>query len=148
MDEVNNKNEVAAFVAQKIKEFLEKTGTSQRDAAERLKTSPQNVNNYLKGSQPFGAAVAQKWHDAFGFRINWLRTGEGPMFDDPGVNNNTAGGDMVINSPGAVLSSEGGDVRVYKDLYEKAQNEIIELKAKVYKLMDRLSANGLDCNCD
>lgn len=147
MDVVNNKNEVAAFVAQKIKEFLDMTGISQREAAERLKTSPQNVNNYLKGSQPFGAAVAQKWHDAFGFRVNWLRTGEGPMFEESSVNNNNAGGDMVINSPGTVISSEGGDVRVYKDLYEKAQNEIIELKAKVYKLMDRLSALGEDCEC-
>ncbi len=147
MNEAKNKTEVTAFVAQKVKEFLDRTGVSQREAAERLNTSPQNVSNYLKGSQPFGVAVAQRWHEAFGFRVNWLRTGEGPMFEEGAVSNNTAGGDMVINSPGAVLSSEGGDVRVYKDLYEKSQNEIIELKAKIYKLMDRLSEHGLDCEC-
>lgn len=138
----------ALIVAQKIKEYLRSNGITQREAAEALGCSQQLVNTYLSGKQPMGMKTAKKWHEAYGFRVNWLLVGEGPMFEESGVNNNTAGGDMVINSPGAVLSSEGGDVRVYKDLYEKAQNEIIELKAKVYKLMDKLSANGLDCECD
>lgn len=113
-----------------------------------LGTSKQNVSNYLNGSQNFGQNVAAKWHDAFGFRVNWLRTGEGPMFDNAPVQNNVAGGDMIINSPGASTSSSEGDVRVYKDLYEKAQAENLSLRAKLYKLMDRLTQNGLDCECD
>lgn len=54
---------------------------------------------------------------------------------------------MIINSPGATAGSDGTDVRVYKDLLSKAQNEIIELKAKIYQLMDKLTENGIDCDC-
>lgn len=133
-------------VGDAIKVYFVQKKISVADAAKILGITSQAVS--LQLGRAFGPNNAVKWHDAFGFRINWLRTGEGPMFEESSVNNNTAGGDMVINSPGAVLSSEGGDVRVYKDLYEKSQNEIIELKARIYRLMDKLSANGLDCECD
>lgn len=118
------------------------------EIAEKLNTSQQIVSQLLNEKRAFGLKSAQLWHDVFGFRINWLRTGEGPMFEGQTVTNNTSGGDMIINSPGAVTgSSDGADVRVYKDLYDKAQAEIITLKAKIYQLMDKLTENGIDCDC-
>lgn len=137
----------ALEVGRKIQKYFADQGISQAAAGELLGISQGAVSARLCGIKPFGFKAALKWHEAFGFRVNWLRTGEGPMFEEGAVSNNTAGGDMVINSPGAVLSSEGGDVRVYKDLYEKSQKEIVELKTKIFKLMDRLSEHGLDCEC-
>ena len=133
---------------EELKKYFRVQGMSQTEIAEKLQTSQQQVSQLLNGKRAFGARTAQAWSDAFGFRVNWLRTGEGPMFDTPTVQNNTAGGDMIINSPGTSTDSSEGEARVYKDLYEKAQAEIVELRIKMYKLMDRLTQNGLDCDCD
>lgn len=130
-----------------IKKHLLDIGVSQKEAGEKMGMSQGAVANQLC-NRTFGTNAAIKWNKAFGFRVNWLRTGEGPMFDNAPVQNNVAGGDMIINSPGASTSSSEGDVRVYKDLYEKAQAENLSLRAKLYKLMDRLTQNGLDCECD
>lgn len=133
-------------VGDAIKVYFAQKKISNTDAAKMLDITPQAVS--LQLGRTFGPNNAVKWSEVFGFRINWLRTGEGPMFDEPSVMNNTSGGDMIINSPGASTGSSDGDVRVYRDLYEKALAENVSLRAKLYKLMDRLSQNGLDCECD
>lgn len=145
---MNETTNSAIEVGKKIAEYFSQNGISQVAAGERLGISQGAVSARLCGIKPFGNNAAQKWHEVFGFRVNWLRTGEGPMFDTPVVQNNTAGGDMIINSPGTTTDSSEGEARVYKDLYEKAQAEIVELRIKMYKLMDRLTQNGLDCECD
>lgn len=53
---------------------------SQIEAAKILDVQQAAVSNQLNG-RPFGKNSAAKWNKAFGFRINWLLTGEGPMFD-------------------------------------------------------------------
>lgn len=131
-----------------LKKYFYEKGLSQAEIAEKLGCSQQHISMYINGKRPFGLKQAQKWSDAFGFRVNWLRTGEGPMFESAPVQNNTAGGAMIINSPGTTTDSSEGEARVYKDLYEKAQAEIVDLRIKMYKLMDRLTQNGLDCDCD
>lgn len=67
-------------IGKKIKEYFTESGISQIEAAKILKVRQAAVSNQLNG-RPFGKNSAAKWNRAFGFRINWLLTGEGPMFD-------------------------------------------------------------------
>ena len=63
-----------------IKEYFIEIGISQTEAATRLGVQQAAVSNQLNG-RAFGKNSAAKWNKAFGFRVNWLLTGEGPMFD-------------------------------------------------------------------
>ncbi len=66
-------------IGKKIKDYFSEIGMSQMEAAEKLGVQQAAVSNQLNG-RAFGKNSAAKWNAAFGFRINWLLTGEGPMF--------------------------------------------------------------------
>ncbi len=68
------------IIGKKIKEYFSEIGMSQMEAAGILGVHQAAVSNQLNG-RPFGKNSAAKWNKAFGFRINWLLTGEGQMFD-------------------------------------------------------------------
>lgn len=68
------------IIGNKIKEYFAEIGMSQIEAAKVLNVQQAAVSNQLNG-RPFGKNSAAKWNKAFGFRRNWLLTGEGPMFD-------------------------------------------------------------------
>ena len=70
----------AKAIGDKIKEYFSEVGMSQTDIASVLDVQQAAVSNQLNGRR-FGKNAAAKWSNAFGFRENWLRTGEGPMFD-------------------------------------------------------------------
>ena len=67
-------------IGRKIKEYFSEAGMSQLEVAKVLDVQQAAVSNQLNG-RPFGKNSAAKWSNAFGFRANWLLTGEGPMFD-------------------------------------------------------------------
>ncbi len=67
-------------IGRKIKEYFSEIGMSQIEAAEKLGVQQAAVSNQLNG-RTFGKNSAAKWNAVFGFRTNWLLTGEGPMFD-------------------------------------------------------------------
>lgn len=67
-------------IGKTIKEYFTEIGMSQIEAANLLGVQQAAVSNQLNG-RPFGKNSAGKWNKAFGFRVNWLLTGEGPMFD-------------------------------------------------------------------
>ena len=63
-----------------IKEYFLEIGMSQQEAATLLGVQQTAVSNQING-RPFGKNAAAKWNRVFGFRVNWLITGEGAMFD-------------------------------------------------------------------
>ncbi len=67
-------------IGKKIKDYFSEIGMSQTEAAKKLGVQQAAVSNQLNG-RAFGKNSAVKWNSAFGFRTNWLLTGEGPMFD-------------------------------------------------------------------
>ena len=67
-------------IGKKIKEYFSEMGMSQTEVAKALDIQQAAVSNQLNG-RPFGKNAAAKWSNAFGFRVNWLLTGEGPMFE-------------------------------------------------------------------
>ncbi len=67
-------------IGKKIKEYFSEAGMSQQEAAERLGVQQAAVSNQLNG-RSFGKNSAARWNAAFGFRVNWLLTGEGAMFE-------------------------------------------------------------------
>lgn len=64
-----------------LKEFFKEKGITQQDAADMLGILQTNVSALLLGKRNFGRKMAEKWSKAFGLRVNWLITGEGPMFE-------------------------------------------------------------------
>lgn len=70
----------SVLIGRRIKEYFTEIGISQQEAAKRLNVQQAAVSNQLNG-RTFGKNSAAKWNNVFGFRINWLLTGEGPMFD-------------------------------------------------------------------
>ena len=70
----------AKEIGKRIKEYFSEAGISQIEVAKVLDVQPAAVSNQLNG-RSFGKNSAAKWSNAFGFRPNWLITGEGPMFD-------------------------------------------------------------------
>ena len=67
-------------IGKRIKEYFSEAGLSQTEVARMLDVQPAAVSNQLNG-RPFGKNSAAKWSNVFGFRPNWLLTGEGPIFD-------------------------------------------------------------------
>lgn len=70
----------ALEIGRKIKEYFSEAGITHMEVAKTLDVQPAAVSNQLNG-RSFGKNSAAKWSNAFGFRANWLLTGEGPMFD-------------------------------------------------------------------
>ena len=68
-------------VGKALKNYFEQKGYSQQQIADILDVHQTNISALFLGKRPFGKNVAKKWNKAFGFRVNWLMTGEGPMFD-------------------------------------------------------------------
>lgn len=67
-------------ISNKLKAYFAENGMKQTDIAEVLDVTQSAVSNQLNG-RPFGVNSAKKWSKTFGFSINWLTTGEGPMFE-------------------------------------------------------------------
>lgn len=74
-------------IGRTIKEYFTEIGISQTEAANMLGVQQAAISNQLNG-RAFGKNSAAKWNKAFGFRINWLLTGEGPMFDTQSASSN------------------------------------------------------------
>lgn len=67
-------------IAARMRSFLSENGISMSEAAERLGVSQQAVSNQLSGRK-LGPNVARNWADVFGFRVEYLLTGEGPAME-------------------------------------------------------------------
>lgn len=107
-------------IGEAIRSYLESKGLLQKDVAERLNITQGAVSAYYRG-KPFGKNAAKKWADLFGFRVNWLLTGEG---------------DMLISSQpkGTAKSQPAQDTRIIELL--KEQNA--DLQAKVDALNQQI----------
>lgn len=64
-----------------LREFLSSQKLTQQEVADILGIRQTNVSALLRGERNFGKKMAERWSNAFGLRVNWLLTGEGPMFD-------------------------------------------------------------------
>lgn len=65
-------------IADNMRQYLARRGVSMADAAAKLGVSQQAISNQLSGRK-IGPNVARAWAEAFGFRAEYLLTGEGPM---------------------------------------------------------------------
>lgn len=87
---------INAQIGEAIRSYLESKGLTQCDVAEKLGITQGAVSAYYRG-KPFGKNAAPKWSDAFGFRVNWLLTGEGSMLN-PDQQENPAEGQPATGS--------------------------------------------------
>ena len=84
-----------SHISNKLKDYFIENGMKQCDIASVLDVTQSAVSNQLNG-RPFGINSAKKWSKAFGFSINWLTTGEGPMFDSRKPQNVLVADDIKI----------------------------------------------------
>lgn len=102
-------------IGQEIRTYLENKGYVQSQVAEILQITQGAVSAYYRG-KPIGKNSAKKWSDAFGFRENWLITGEGSMLL----------GDQ--KTPAPEQATPNGS------LIDYLQRKIAELEGKIDKL--------------
>jgi transcriptional regulator with XRE-family HTH domain len=93
-----NATETSIHVCVKLKDYFIENGMKQCDIAEVLDITQSAVSNQLNG-RPFGINSAKKWSKTFGFSINWLTTGEGPMFVNRKPTNTLKGDAHEIMGP-------------------------------------------------
>jgi transcriptional regulator with XRE-family HTH domain len=86
------------YISNKLKDYFSENGMKQSEIAEALDITQSAVSNQLNG-RPFGINAAKKWSKLFGFNINWLTTGEGPMFNHKGPTNILKGDFHEIMGP-------------------------------------------------
>lgn len=104
-------------IGEAIRSYLESKGLTQRDVAEKLSITQGAVSAYYRG-KPFGKNAAPKWAEAFGFRENWLRTGEGEMLTTPTKSNRPIEVKQALDN----------------SLVDYLQRKIAELEGKIEKL--------------
>lgn len=76
----DHKEHSSKYITDKIKDYFHENGIHLKNVADALDVTQSAISNQLNG-RPFGANTAKRWSRAFGFSINWLTTGEGPMFE-------------------------------------------------------------------
>lgn len=106
-------------IGEAIRSYLESKGLTQCEVAERLSITQGAVSAYYRG-KPFGKNAAQKWSEVFGFRENWLRTGEG---------------EMLLGPQKSEVSAEEKIVMGYS-LVDYLQRKVAELEGKIELLND------------
>lgn len=132
------------IVGLNIKEIFKQAGLNQREIAEILNVTQSVISKWFNG-KPFGKNVAKQWEEAFGFRQNWLLTGEGEMFtsDRPKIFDYKKGGDnygKVSSSQGAAAGVVSGsaDMRTYVAEKIIRENGDTELYGDAQGVIDRL----------
>lgn len=104
-------------IGEAIRSYLESKGLTQCEVANRLGITQGAISAYYRG-KPFGKNAAKKWSDSFGFRENWLLTGEGSMLI----------GQQKSEAPAEEQPTSNNS------LLEYLQRKIAELEGKIDKL--------------
>lgn len=95
---IDNEQKVYNEISKKLKDYFAENGMKQSEIAAALDVTQSAVSNQLNG-RPFGINAAKKWSKLFGFNINWLLTGDGPMFDKKRPTNVLKGDSHEIMGP-------------------------------------------------
>ena len=66
-------------IHEKLKQYFENQGISQKEIADKTDTTKQYINAILNGRRRIGRLQAEKMETQFGLSSVWLLTGEGPM---------------------------------------------------------------------
>lgn len=112
-------------IGDEIRAYFDKKGFTQSQVAERLNASQSLISARLRGVRPFGKLAARRWHDEFGFNVEFLLTGEGSLINEtPAVEVQTA------NAP----TGEGFFARLCHDLMA----QIVERDRRICCLEEEL----------
>lgn len=137
-------NNINIQIGEQIRAYFENKSLQQQDIADRIGISQSAVSAYYRG-KPFGKNAAKKWSDAFGFRVNWLLTGEGDMLKSDV--SQSAKGDNTIQVSGNnvdmrnINQSKGNtdDAKRVKELEERVA-ELTKDKERLQNLVDKMQA--------
>ena len=66
-------------IKERLSNYLNTKGLTQKDIAERLGVTEQCVNALVNGRRAFGRKSSAEWQKQFGLSASWLMTGEGEM---------------------------------------------------------------------
>lgn len=115
-------------IGQEIRTYLENKGYVQSQVAEILQITQGAVSAYYRG-KPIGKNSAKKWSDAFGFRENWLITGEGSMLlgdqETPAPEQATPNGSLIDYLQRKIAELEGKIDKLNEEKAELLQENAV-----------------------
>lgn len=151
MTNENNRQSVAEFVGDALRNYFDNAGISQQEIAERLNITQASVSARFCGLRGFGKNAAKKWADEFGFNKGFLVNGTGCLLEEndsqtihqnitgnSGVAINQAGGSGQIQvgcMPGKTKAGEGFFAKLCQDLMQ----QIIERDERICCLEDEIN---------
>lgn len=100
------------------------------DVAEKVGLHPSSVSLMVAGKQELSKTFIAGLYKAYGFDTTYLLTGEGTL--------------LPASRP--AKASSDAELRATQDMVQGLTKDNISLKAKLYKLMEKLEALGLPCD--
>lgn len=98
-----------ANIGEALRKYFDNQGIAQIEIADKLGVSKAYVNALFTGSSKFGKKSAEKWSEVFGFSKSFLLTGEGSMFVDAPVIEETHANELTL-VPLLPISAKGGSL--------------------------------------
>lgn len=74
--------DIKRAIGKRLKQLRKKIGMSQKEFAEKLNITPSSLNNYEVGRRNIPPEILADLSDKFNVNIDWLLTGNDPMFKD------------------------------------------------------------------
>lgn len=122
-------------IGEKLKEYFDSKGITQKEIADRLGVSKAYVNALFNGRNSFGKGQAEKWVNLYGLSKSWLLTGEGEMFTNKqaviGTHNTTTQTDGNHNTTTNYTTNNN---------YRGCDGGYIEAKKNISDMRDRITA--------
>lgn len=126
-------------ITEKLSNYLNNRGLTQKDIANTLGISEQSVNALVNGRRQFGRKTSAEWQKHFGLSASWLMTGEGEMLA-PSMQ---AGDGSVQVAGNASNVNAGKTIDKLVELLKKSQEQISKRDQQIDKLLamiDRLTS--------
>lgn len=131
-----------------IKLYFMMNNIKQKDAAKTLNLTSANLSILVNGKRPIGRDIAHRMHDAYGFNISFLLTGEGELLPSSrpiNVNqeNVSVGGDNIIASTTnntTNQTTEGSDTSMLKKMCHDLLERVMELEQENCALRCKLNS--------
>lgn len=116
-------------IAEAIKKDVESRGLTQQDVADRLGDSQAYVAQILNGYKRIGRKKAQQLHNAFGYNITFLLTGEGELIKK---------GDTDVSTPPASSSAQSQSLNNAN--IDQRINELLAISSNLHKMFESVNA--------
>ena len=116
--------------SEEVRKYFALNNIKITDVAEKTGISRPTLSNLICGRRDFSKRYAPQLAEAYGFDVTFLLTGQGSLFPQKPATSGT----------------KDAELRAANEMVQQLTKDNISLKAKVYKLMEKLEALGQPCD--